>query len=47
MDRIIVIANGKIVEEGTHEELILKSNGEYKKLWNIQALGFKNKDILI
>ena len=47
MDRIIVISNGKIVEDGTHEELISKTDGEYKKLWNIQALGFKNKDILI
>ena len=47
MDRIVVISNGKIVEEGTHNELILRAGGEYKKLWNIQALGFKNKEIMI
>lgn len=47
MDRIIVIANGKIVEDGKHDELIKKENGEYKKLWDIQALGFKNKNIVI
>jgi ATP-binding cassette subfamily B protein len=47
MDRIIVIANGKIVEDGTHEELIKKEDGEYKKLWSIQALGFKNDNLII
>lgn len=41
MDRIVVIANGQIVEEGTHEELIKKEEGEYKKLWDLQAGGFK------
>jgi ABC-type multidrug transport system fused ATPase/permease subunit len=41
MDRIVVIANGKIVEEGKHEELIKKIDGEYKKLWDLQAGGFR------
>lgn len=39
MDRIIVIDEGKVVDEGTHEEL-LKRQGIYKKLWEIQAGGF-------
>jgi ABC-type multidrug transport system fused ATPase/permease subunit len=40
MDRIIVLKSGKIVEEGTHDELIKKSKGLYKKLWKFQAGGF-------
>ena len=34
-DRIIVIANGRIVEEGTHTQL-LNRNGEYRRLHDIQ-----------
>jgi ATP-binding cassette subfamily B protein len=40
MDRIIVIDEGRIVEEGTHERLIGKEEGIYKKLWKLQAGGF-------
>lgn len=39
MDRIIVMERGTIVADGSHEEL-LKQNGLYAKLWNIQAGGF-------
>jgi len=39
-DRIIVIVDGKIVEEGTHESLLAKE-GEYYKLYNMQ---FKDTD---
>lgn len=39
MDRIIVMDNGKIVEEGSHKDLLYK-NGEYAKLWNKQSGGF-------
>ncbi|MFA6393192.1 MAG: ABC transporter ATP-binding protein [Candidatus Paceibacterota bacterium] len=41
MNRIIVIHEGKIIEDGTHNELIEIENGTYKKLWNIQAGGFE------
>ena len=32
-DRILVMENGKIVESGTHNEL-LTQGGAYKKLWD-------------
>jgi len=40
MDRIIVIDNGGVVEEGSHDELLAKKNSMYKKLWDVQAGGF-------
>jgi len=39
MDRIIVLDRGKIVEEGTHKQL-LEKNGFYADLWNHQTGGF-------
>jgi ATP-binding cassette subfamily B protein len=36
MDRIVVIKNGKIIETGTHNQL-LHENGEYSRLWRIQT----------
>jgi len=38
-DMIIVLQKGKIVQTGTHRQLITKS-GEYKKLWNLQKGGY-------
>ncbi len=40
MDRIIVLDNGKIAEQGTHEELLKKKDGAYHKLWSRQSGAF-------
>jgi len=39
MDRIIVLDNGRIIEEGSHSEL-LKHKGIYASLWKHQSGGF-------
>lgn len=39
MDRILVFNEGKIVEDGTHQNL-LSQGGLYKKLWDAQVGGF-------
>lgn len=39
MDRIVVLDQGKIIEDGTHDSLIAY-NGKYAALWQHQAGGF-------
>lgn len=39
MDRIVVLDNGQIVEQGSHKELI-RSGGTYASLWERQSGGF-------
>lgn len=39
MDRIIVMEDGHIVEQGTHADL-LAQNGTYARFWNRQSGGF-------
>lgn len=39
LDRILVFENGKITEEGTHDELVQREGGTYKRLFERQALG--------
>lgn len=35
-NKILVFKEGKIIESGTHAELIAKDNGEYKRLYDLQ-----------
>lgn len=39
MDRLIVLDEGRIVEEGSHAELIAQ-NGYYARFWENQTGGF-------
>ncbi|MFE4171659.1 ABC transporter ATP-binding protein [Streptomyces sp. NPDC056909] len=39
MDRLVVLDRGRIIEQGTHQEL-LASEGAYAKLWQRQSGGF-------
>lgn len=40
LDRIIVLENGRIVEDGSHDQLLTKKRGVYAKLWARQSGGF-------
>ena len=37
LDRIVVLDNGKIIEQGSHNELLKLKDGQYKKLWDLQS----------
>ena len=39
MDRIVVMDDGRIVEQGTHAELLARA-GLYARYWNRQSGGF-------
>jgi ATP-binding cassette subfamily B multidrug efflux pump len=44
MDRLVVLDAGRIVEQGTHDEL-LRLGGVYEKLWRHQSGGFLAPDV--
>ncbi len=39
-DRILVLDKGKVIEEGTHEQL-MKMDGKYAHAFKLQAKGYK------
>lgn len=43
MDRLLVLDHGKIIEDGTHAEL-LERGGMYARLWTRQSQGFLSED---
>jgi ATP-binding cassette subfamily B multidrug efflux pump len=43
MDRLIVMDQGRIIEQGSHAELLAK-NGTYARLWRHQSGGFLGED---
>ena len=47
MDRLIVLEQGRIAEQGTHAELLAKGpgGGHYAKLWAHQSGGFLPEDL--
>lgn len=44
MDKIVVLEDGKIMEQGNHEALLKNKRGSYSRLWSRQSGAFLNKE---
>lgn len=42
-NQIYVFDNGKLIQKGTHEELVEQKNGKYRQLWQAQAEFYEKK----
>jgi ATP-binding cassette subfamily B protein len=47
LDRILVFDKGSIVEDGTHESLLARPGGQYRRLFERQAGGVREEEPLI
>lgn len=43
-DVIIVLREGEVVERGSHDELLAKSNGIYASMWKDQSTAYTDDD---
>lgn len=43
MDRIVVMRDGRVIEDGTHDALV-SAGGQYARLWSRQSGGFIGRD---
>ena len=44
MDKIVVLEDGKIMEQGSHDALLKNKRGSYSRLWSRQSGAFLNKE---
>lgn len=37
-DKIVILDQGRVIEEGSHDELLAKENGHYANIWKSQRI---------
>ena len=43
-DRVLVVERGRIVEDGAPQHLLMREDGEFRRLWTMQAQGLELDD---
>lgn len=43
-DKILVLDNGRLIQQGTHSELLKNTKGKYSELWNSQAQYYSDNE---
>lgn len=43
-DKIIILDQGRVIEEGSHDELLAKPNGHYASIWKSQRTHRKHQE---